>query len=266
MTKLSPNERKEFLKIFEEDLLAINGALAHQIESIWDKARSQILKESGQDELLRKKADLITKREKIVEEIHQIETALRSKPLTKQQIIEMGGKVNDYDRATGANFHGVPIESYFEYQIAGMIKEHLDLNAPAKFVSDLSKSCIRELTMEGTFEKAQEVYEKFYKLDFRKYGVDIPPRLDEMATEKELLQRTQQLMVDHKTTLSATCMGCGVTEADRDKPESIWFWFKVDWRKGKGICSECRDQKHLLDDPKIDVEKKEDELYSQKEA
>jgi len=259
MTKLSPNERKEFLKIFEEDLNAINGALAHQIEDIWDKARTQILKESGHDELLMKKADLITKRDKIVEEIHQIESALRSKTLTKQQIIEMGGKLDSYDRAKGANFHGIPIESYFEYQIAGLIREHLDLNAPAKFVSDLSKSCMRELTMAGTFEKAQEVYEKFYKLDFRKYGVDIPPRLDEMRTEKQLLQRTQQLMVDHKATLAATCMGCGVTEADRGKPGSTWFWFKVDWRKGKGICSECRNQKHLLDDPKIDVEDKKDE-------
>ncbi len=258
MTKLSPNERKEFLKIFVEDLKAINGALAHQIEEIWDKARSQILKNSGHDELLHKKAKLLNEREKISNEIHQLEEALRSKTLTKQQIIEMGGDIDNYDRAKGANFHGIPIESYFEYQIAQLIKDHLDLNAPAKFVSDLSKSCIRELTMAGTFEKAQEVYEKFYKLDFRKYGVDIPPRLDEMRTDKELLQRTRRLMIDHKTTLSATCMGCGATEEERLKPEAIWFWFKIDWRKGKGICSECKDQKHLWDDPKIDVDNDKD--------
>ncbi len=254
MTKLTPNERKEFLKIFEEDLRAINSALAHQIEDIWDKARSQILKESGQDDLLLKKAKLITERDKLNEEIHTIEMALRSKPLTKQQVIELGGDVNTYGRAKGANFHGIPIESYFEYQIAQLIKEHLDLNAPAKFVRDLSKSCIRELTMAGTFEQAQQIYEKFYKLDFRKYGVDIPPRLDEMRTEKELLQRTHQLMVDHKATLSATCMGCGVTEEQRNKEGQTWFWFKIDWRKGKGICSECSNQKHLLDEPRIDVD------------
>jgi len=261
MTKLSPNERKEFLKIFEEDLRAIEGALAHQIESIWDKARDQILKESGQDDLLHKKADLINQRNKLDEEIHQIEVALRSKPLTKQQIIEMGGNIDAYERAKGANFHGIPIESYFEYQIAQLIKDHLDLKAPAKFVRDLSKSCIREMTMAGTFEKAQEVYEKFYALDFRKYGVDIPPRLDEMRSEKALLQRTRQLMVDHKTTLSATCMGCGVTEEERSKPEATWFWFKIDWRKGKGICSNCKDCKYLLEEPKIDVEKTKKDTY-----
>ncbi|GAG29564.1 unnamed protein product, partial [marine sediment metagenome] len=154
-------------------------------------------------------------------------------------------------------FYGIPIESYFEYQIASLIRHHLDLEAPAKFVRDLSKSCIRELTMAGTFEKAQEVYEKFYKLDFRKYGVDIPPRLDEMRTEKELLQRTQQLMVDHKATLSATCMGCGRTEEERHKPEAVWFWFKIDWRKGKGICSDCKDSKYLLEEPKIGVDESE---------
>ena len=256
MTKLSPNERKEFLDIFREDLKAIEGALAHQIEDIWDKARAQILKESGQNNLMDKKAKLIVEKNKLDQEIQEIELALKSKPLTKQQIIELGGNIDNYGYAKGANFHGIPIESYFEYQIAQMIKEHLDLNAPAKFVRDLNKSCIRELTMSGTFEQATEVYKKFYALDFRKYGVDIPPRLDEMRTDKQLLQRTQQLMVDHKATLSATCMGCGSTEAERGKTIDQWYWFKIDWRKKKGICSNCKDQAHLLDNPKIECDKK----------
>ena len=81
-----------------------------------------------------------------------------------------------------------------------------------------------------------------------------------MRTEKELLQRTQSLMIDHKATLSATCMGCGNTEEERNKPGKIWFWFKIDWRKGKGICSDCKDQKHLLDDPKVDVDETGDKL------
>lgn len=254
MTKLSPNERKEFLNIFEEDLKAIKGALAHQIESIWDKAREQILQDSGQDELMEKKSKLIVQRDKLSQEIHEIEEALRSKPLTKQQIIELGGDVNSYGRANGANFHGIPIESYFEYQVAHLIKENLDLNAPAKFVADLSKSCIRELTMAGTFEEAQKVYLKFYALDFRKYGVDIPPRLDEMREEKELISRTQKIMVDYKHTLTATCMGCGRTEEQRNAPGNNWYWLRIDWRKGKGICSDCKDQKYMLDDQKIEID------------
>lgn len=257
MTKLSPNERKEFLKIFDEDLKAIGGALAHQIEDIWDKARHQILKESGQDVLMKKKAELIVERKKIEQKIHELEGALKSKQLTKQQVIELGGSVDNYGYGKGANFHGIPIESYFEYQIAKMIEQHLDLKAPAKFVFDLSRSCIRELTMAGTFEQAQKIYEKFYALEFRKYGVDIPPRLDEMRTDKQLLQRTHQLMIDHKATLSATCMGCGRTEEERGKAEEQWWWSKIDWRKKKGICSDCKDKKYLLDDPKIEVDKED---------
>ena len=137
--------------------------------------------------------------------IKEIDEGMHKQVEAKEQIIELGGEVDRYGYGKGANFHGIPIESYFEYQIAKMIEEHLDLKAPAKFVHDLSKSCIRELTMAGTFEQAQKIYEKFYALDFRKYGVDIPPRLDEMRTDKKLLQRTHQLMVDHKETLSATC-------------------------------------------------------------
>ena len=206
----------------------------------------KIIEMGTYDELMEKKAKLIIKRDKLNQEIHEIETALRSKPLTKQQVIQMGGSIDNYGRAKGANFHGIPIESYFEFQVADLIKEHLDLKAPAKFVRDLSRSCIRELTMAGTFEQAQKIYEKFYALDFRKYGVDIPPRLDEMRQEKELIQRTHRLMIDHKATLSATCMGCGRTEEERNKPNQHWYWFKIDWRKGKGVCSDCKEQKYLL--------------------
>src|SRR4051794_6388115 len=133
MTTLGPNDRREFLKIFEEDLTKIEGALAHQIEDIWDKARQQVLKESGQDELLEKKAKLIVQKREIEEKIHQLEEALASKKLTKQQVIEMGGNIDQYGHAKGANFHGIPIDSYFEYQIAMLISAHLDLQAPAKF-------------------------------------------------------------------------------------------------------------------------------------
>ena len=46
--------------------------------------------------------------------------------------------------------------------------------------------------MAGTFEEARETYEKFYSLDFRKYGVDIPPRLDELCNDKKSMLFAQQ--------------------------------------------------------------------------
>jgi hypothetical protein len=51
---------------------------------------------------------------------------------------------------------------------------------------------LRALTMAGTFEEARVVYDKFYSLDFRKYGVDIPPRLDEMCEDKQTMLYAQQ--------------------------------------------------------------------------
>jgi hypothetical protein len=46
--------------------------------------------------------------------------------------------------------------------------------------------------MAGTFEEAREAYEKFYSLDFRKYGVDIPPRLDDICNDKKRMEYAQQ--------------------------------------------------------------------------
>ena len=46
--------------------------------------------------------------------------------------------------------------------------------------------------MSGTFEEARESYKKFYGLDFRKYGVDIPPRLEEITKNKKLLETAQE--------------------------------------------------------------------------
>ena len=46
--------------------------------------------------------------------------------------------------------------------------------------------------MAGTFEEAREAYEKFYSLDFRKYGVDIPPRLDDIRKDKKLVKFAQE--------------------------------------------------------------------------
>ena len=46
--------------------------------------------------------------------------------------------------------------------------------------------------MAGTFEEARTAYEKFYSLDFRKYGVDIPPRLDDICNDRKLVEYAQQ--------------------------------------------------------------------------
>ena len=53
---------------------------------------------------------------------------------------------------------------------------------------------MRELAMSGTFEEARAAYEKFYKLDFKKYGVDIPPRLSDIKKANPLLATTKETL------------------------------------------------------------------------
>lgn len=194
MTKLNAKEREAYEKIIGDDLQAINHRVIEQINLIWGSARKKLMQDKGWDKLEERKEQLKKQRIEIDEELHQIENTLNSEPLTVQQIMELGGKVDRYDRASGANFYGIPITSQFEYEVCQYIKKNIDVDAPAKFVYDLARSCMRELTMVGTFEDAKKVYEKLYALDFRKYGVDIPPRLHEIKTANPTLSAPKDLL------------------------------------------------------------------------
>jgi hypothetical protein len=116
-----------------------------------------------------------------------------------EQVVELGGKSNDYGRCGGANFYGIPVTSQFEYEIVEYIRANIDLKIPSKILRDVCESSIRALTMAGTFEEARAAYEKFYLLDFRKYGVDIPPRLDDICNDKNSMLYAKQSLqqIDH---------------------------------------------------------------------
>ena len=180
MTKIGLRERQAFTEIIIEDLIAIESKVVEQIKELWEECRQEILKERGLDLKMARKEEIIILIKELNEEMNKIEQDLNSESLTVHQIIEMGGKVNRYGEGKGANFFGIPITSQLEYDIVQRIKDKVDTEAPAKYLRDLGRSSLRELTMSGTFEEAQGIYNEFYSLDFRKYGVDIPPRLKEM--------------------------------------------------------------------------------------
>ena len=54
------------------------------------------------------------------------------------------------------------------------------LSVTAASVMTIFKATAREFTFCSTYEDAATVYKKFYGLNFRQYGVDIPPRLDDL--------------------------------------------------------------------------------------
>ena len=194
MAKLTEKERIAFEGILNEDLNAINRKLIEQIRIFWSKSRTEVIKIKGWDKLIEEKKALVIERDKIINRINEIENTLNSTPLTPEQVVELGGKPDDYGRFTGANFYGIPVTSQFEYEVVEYIRKNIDLEVPAKIIHDVCEASIRSLVMSGTFEEARAAYFKFYSLDFRKYGVDIPPRLEEIKDAKSMLDQAQNTL------------------------------------------------------------------------
>lgn len=192
MSKLTEKEREGFEKILAQDLGAINQKFMNQIKDFWGIARVQVLKTKGWDKLIQEKADLEEQKKQCIERIHEIEGILNAKDLRAEQVIELGGKPNDHGQCRGAHFYGIPVTSQFEYEIVEYIRANIDLEIPAKILRDICESSIRALAMAGTFDEARDAYNKFYSLDFRKYGVDIPPRLDDVCKDTKRLVFAQQ--------------------------------------------------------------------------
>ena len=192
MPKLTEREREGFEKILISDLKAINSRFMSQIKDFWGIARIKVLETKGWDKLIKEKESLDIQKKQIIERIHTIEHILNSEHLRAEQVVELGGKANENGRVDGANFYGIPVTSQFEYEIVDYIRSNIDLEIPSKVLRDVCESSIRALVMAGTFEEARGAYEKFYSLDFRKYGVDIPPRLDDLCSDKKLMLYAQQ--------------------------------------------------------------------------
>jgi len=192
MSKLTESERTGFNEILKQDLRAINSAFMSQIKDFWKMARAEVMKEKGWDKLEEEKHKLQEIIRESKQKINEIENTLNSEDLRPEQVVELGGKANEFGRFNGSNFYDIPITSQFEYEIVQYIKKRINLDVPAKILGDICKASIRELTMSGTFEEARESYQKFYGLDFRKYGVDIPPRLEEITKNKKLLEMAQE--------------------------------------------------------------------------
>ena len=194
MTKITQKERETFEEIFKQDMAAIQSKMATQIKDFWTKAREEVLKTKGWDKLIKEKEELKNKIGVCQDRIHELEGDMHEEELKPEQVTELGGSQNEYGKFRSANFHGIPVESQFDYDIVEYIRNHIDLNVPAKFIHDLGRAALRALAMSGSFEEGRKTYEEFYSLDFRKYGVDIPPRLKDVKENIEHLGFTKSTL------------------------------------------------------------------------
>ena len=192
MPKLTEREREGFEKILTKDLNAINDRFMNQIKDFWGIARIKVMERRGWDKLSHEREELKLQQNVIKNRINEIENIMNEEALRVEQVVELGGKPDKYDRHTGANFYGIPVTSQFEYEIVEYIRSNIDLEIPSKILRDVCQSSIRALVMAGTFEEARSAYEKFYSLDFRRYGVDIPPRLDDICEDRKTMLYAQQ--------------------------------------------------------------------------
>ena len=204
MAKLTEKERESFVEIIEEDLGAISGKMIEQIGKLWHLGREEMIKRKGFDVLMEKKKELQQKQLELQEEIHQIENKLKEEKLTAEEASEFGGTITRYGDINGAHFYHIPINSKFDYEIAKLLKDKIEIDAPAKFLHDLARSSLRAIAMSGTFEDARDAYAKFYSFDFQQYGVDIPPKLEELAKKGIMIETSgnkKVLLVDTEHTI-----------------------------------------------------------------
>ena len=199
-TRLSQKEREGFSNIIKEDLKSIGNAVRTQIMKAWDAARKDILEKNGYNKKIERMKEIDEEMRKLAEEKHQLNCDIANKRLTVDQALEFGGYLNCYGEAVNANFYGIPVRCQTDYEIVQMIKKHVDFDTPSKFLYDLGRSSLRELIMCGSFEDAKAIYEKFYSFNFRKYGVDIPPRLTELKDGSALLEAPNGIkLIEGKT-------------------------------------------------------------------
>ena len=197
MTKLGTKDREVFLKVVSNDLILINTKFNEHIKFAWQRTRDVILKERGWDIKINEIKGCEFRIKELEQKIADLKEEIDSKSMTIKQSIEFGGDARDYRHYDSASFYGISMKTEIDYSIAKRIEENIDVEITSKRIKDLANSVYRELAMAGTFEDCREIYNQFYALDFRKWGIDIPPKLTEFKNGYEAV-----LLADGKTPLA----------------------------------------------------------------
>lgn len=199
-TRMTASDKAQIARIFDEDFEAIQRAMHDQLEEAYGFTRERILGRLGikeaqgeavqiEAEIVSLKDELMRIREELNHKISMKEQRLRI--LKSQALGEYDGPpepsllrrldFNEDDQTNNRNWMGFPIKSKLDALVALDLKENAGVEAPAAALVAIFKSVQREFTFAASYEDAADIYRKFYSLDFRRFGVTMPPRLDSLV-------------------------------------------------------------------------------------
>lgn len=200
--KLGARERMEIEKIFMDDFKNIQSSIGKQLRAFYERVRVEVLDELKvneitaeaaklEEEIRQKQLELTRIRERLTREIYLAEQRLNiiktealgdlEGPPDAEQLEELGFNYDDPVR--DRMWYGFSVRTKLEATILIRLKE-MDIAKPLKAMEKIGQAVQREMAFVSTFDDAEKAYKKFYDLNFRQYGVDIPPRLDDLKKLK----------------------------------------------------------------------------------
>lgn len=199
MTRISPTERQAVIQTFSADFMAIESAFMGQLRKAFLEERSAVSAELGAvdeteidrlereaKEWERKLANFTSEVSMRIRMLREAQSSLRNVPEnewglapTGDQLLELKVEVPQYSRPT---WNKIELKTRLDAETAIRLNQKIDAEVPMNALATIARAVQRELTFAGTLEKVREIYDQFHSLNFRKYGVDIAPKLSDIKS------------------------------------------------------------------------------------
>lgn len=198
--RMTTREKERIETMLKQDLMTIEMTMVKQLQSFYDAKKVMLTEQHGiaakQQEAENLREDILKAEKKLQKLREELQFQIDSKRQELKRIEgEALGKFNappsvDQLRELGFNedtpirdrsWYGFPVRTSFDALICIELKKDTNVEAPARTLKMIADSVMRSMAFAASYEDVENVYEKFYSLDFRRYGVEITPRLDDLV-------------------------------------------------------------------------------------
>lgn len=192
-------EKSAFMEVFSRDFENIMKTLGMQLNEQYRLARVEVMKEEGVVDETPKVKRLERELEELRLELQRLREGMQHTIFTKEReladvkrkglgdldgppdpetLVELG--FGHDDKVEDRAWHGIPIRSKLDALSAVKLHRAMDVSAPIRAVERIGEAVKRALLLSASYDDVQAAYDKFYELNFQQYGVDLPPRLDDL--------------------------------------------------------------------------------------